>query len=316
MTTWADIIQVLGLRRAKTTKEEYHGPCPWCGGNPETADRFMVWPDEGKYYCRHECNIDSGGTLSWLIRCLNQMGYRLTDPEGAQPKKEVKFEPLELKDYVEPDVIEQARKRNPKRVHEYYGGFGLTPDDCERWHLGYWQNGHRGFVLPTEVWDTDTHCFTFGAQIRLDPGSPDFKFMSIDGSHNAGFSNNRLITIPGVRQGPYLDYLFICEDRKSAMLLSSLDYHATAFKPARWWYTNLPAILSNIMCPIVVQDNDGGRGRELAVRFEQYAKRQCLRVAVQDFKQPSDLAAVRGRDAVREWIKETIGWIEDTGLLQ
>lgn len=32
---------------------EYHGPCPFCGGlDRPGADRFMVWPVEGRYWCR------------------------------------------------------------------------------------------------------------------------------------------------------------------------------------------------------------------------------------------------------------------------
>lgn len=32
----------------KTTPNEYHGPCPWCGGD----DRFIVYVDNQKYWCR------------------------------------------------------------------------------------------------------------------------------------------------------------------------------------------------------------------------------------------------------------------------
>lgn len=35
-------------RTGNTNGGEYHGACPGCGGR----DRFMVWPTEGRYYCR------------------------------------------------------------------------------------------------------------------------------------------------------------------------------------------------------------------------------------------------------------------------
>ncbi|AEB08419.1 primase-helicase zinc-binding domain-containing protein [Desulfobacca acetoxidans] len=37
------------LKKVATTKGvEYAGACPWCGGN----DRFRVWPETGRYWCR------------------------------------------------------------------------------------------------------------------------------------------------------------------------------------------------------------------------------------------------------------------------
>lgn len=42
---------------------EYHGPCPFCGGD----DRFIVWPEQGntgRYWCR-QCNR-KGDTIQFL----------------------------------------------------------------------------------------------------------------------------------------------------------------------------------------------------------------------------------------------------------
>ncbi len=37
------------LKRVATTRGgEYAGACPWCGGR----DRFRVWPEQGRYWCR------------------------------------------------------------------------------------------------------------------------------------------------------------------------------------------------------------------------------------------------------------------------
>lgn len=35
-------------KQATTGGGEYAGPCPWCGGH----DRFRVWPESGRYWCR------------------------------------------------------------------------------------------------------------------------------------------------------------------------------------------------------------------------------------------------------------------------
>ncbi len=48
-----DLLAVVGadthLKKVATTNGgEYAGPCPWCGGE----DRFRVWPEEGRWWCR------------------------------------------------------------------------------------------------------------------------------------------------------------------------------------------------------------------------------------------------------------------------
>ena len=42
----ADAITV---KKVSSTKGgEYASPCPWCGG----TDRFIIWPGQGRYFCR------------------------------------------------------------------------------------------------------------------------------------------------------------------------------------------------------------------------------------------------------------------------
>jgi DNA primase len=49
------------LKKAATTSGgEYCGPCPFCGGN----DRFRVWPESGRYWCRG-CN-KQGDAIQYL----------------------------------------------------------------------------------------------------------------------------------------------------------------------------------------------------------------------------------------------------------
>jgi DNA primase len=44
----------------KKSSKEWAGPCPGCGGD----DRFVVWPDKGKFYCR-QCE-KAGDVISFL----------------------------------------------------------------------------------------------------------------------------------------------------------------------------------------------------------------------------------------------------------
>ena len=45
---------------AMTYGGEYAGACPWCGG----VDRFRVWPERGRYWCRN-CG-KHGDTIQYL----------------------------------------------------------------------------------------------------------------------------------------------------------------------------------------------------------------------------------------------------------
>lgn len=100
-----DLIQADGFtlkKQATTNGGEYAGACPFCGG----SDRFRVWPEEGRYWCRG-CG-KSGDSIQYLrerrglsfIEACNVMGH---DPgprkNGTRPAlwtpKEAK-EPSEL----------------------------------------------------------------------------------------------------------------------------------------------------------------------------------------------------------------------------
>lgn len=68
-------------REAGTNGGELAGPCPFCGGR----DRFRVWPEKGRYWCR-QCSA-KGDTIQYL-RDRQGMSYReacaalRTEPKG------------------------------------------------------------------------------------------------------------------------------------------------------------------------------------------------------------------------------------------
>ena len=60
-----DLLDLIGSevtlrRKAGTHGGEYAGPCPWCGGR----DRFRVWPESGRYWCR-QCD-KKGDAIQYL----------------------------------------------------------------------------------------------------------------------------------------------------------------------------------------------------------------------------------------------------------
>ena len=66
------ILDVLaGRTHLKGKGHERHGPCPLCGGR----DRFVVWPDANRAWCR-QCN--EGGSAQWWNWKLNGVPFKNT----------------------------------------------------------------------------------------------------------------------------------------------------------------------------------------------------------------------------------------------
>ncbi|GBC62959.1 zinc-binding protein [Desulfonema ishimotonii] len=75
----SDGIQV--RKQAGTNGGEYAGPCPFCGGE----DRFRVWPEQGRYWCR-VCGA-KGDAIQYL-RDKHGKGYlEACQGLGIEPKK-------------------------------------------------------------------------------------------------------------------------------------------------------------------------------------------------------------------------------------
>lgn len=57
-------------RVASTGGGEYHGACPFCGGN----DRFVVQPEAGRWMCRQQCSASGGGgdAIAFVMRYENK----------------------------------------------------------------------------------------------------------------------------------------------------------------------------------------------------------------------------------------------------
>ncbi len=70
--TLLELAQDLGLDPKKTSNSkggEYHSPCPGCG---EGADRFMIWPELNRYWCRR---CDTNGDAIQFCRDFMKLSY-------------------------------------------------------------------------------------------------------------------------------------------------------------------------------------------------------------------------------------------------
>lgn len=54
--------------------KQHNGACPWCGddGKGDKADRFIIWPAEGRYFCRR---CDKKGDAIQFVREYKELGY-------------------------------------------------------------------------------------------------------------------------------------------------------------------------------------------------------------------------------------------------
>ena len=128
------------LRPANRRTQEYSGPCPYCGGDPQHSDRFRVWLEPGQehFWCR-QCN--EKGPLSKLIGdarpTLSQLAPRTTRPRSAAPAAAQQaayralyshvalWASLNLHDDANPDPLAYLRQR------------GLSDATISRSLLGY-----------------------------------------------------------------------------------------------------------------------------------------------------------------------------------
>jgi hypothetical protein len=68
------------LRLASRARQEYAGACPFCGGD-HRSDRFRVWPDQNRYWCRR-CNAHG-----WLDDLVSADRPRITLPEPPRIRR-------------------------------------------------------------------------------------------------------------------------------------------------------------------------------------------------------------------------------------
>jgi DNA primase len=106
--TVLDLAEEDGLRLTKkkgASKEEYCGPCPFCGtGN----DRFLVWPEQDRYWCRA---CEKGGDAIQYLRDKRGESFKdACDYLGVSPK-DSSLPPLK-----QPGSVPRIEREKPRKT--------------------------------------------------------------------------------------------------------------------------------------------------------------------------------------------------------
>jgi len=125
-----------GIALKKVGRDEWAGPCPWCGGN----DRFHVW-ERGNYWCRP--GPGHCGAEGWVDKLAGKdaptaeqrLEWRVAKLERQHQEHEQRLSRLE----------EMARCKDHIRYHEaltdeareYWWSEGITDESIERYLLGW-----------------------------------------------------------------------------------------------------------------------------------------------------------------------------------
>lgn len=161
--------QQIGLqpkKAASTHGGEYHSPCPNCGG----SDRFILWPQRGRYWCRR-CNI-SGDLKKFCQQFLNapypildkfvSHSGQQTSVTAWQERAESFTSSAHSRLIYDPQAMQHVLNRGLKTESIYRFKIGWNPinrfDDMQDWGFESILNeeGHnrkiwlpKGIVLPT-----------------------------------------------------------------------------------------------------------------------------------------------------------------------
>jgi len=174
----------LALRKmANTRGGEYRSHCPYCGGDPGSSDRFLVWPAEnggdGMFWCR-QCK--EGGDIIKLM--VDKCGYSY--PEAFQavgrempanyrpvqyrpvdsPSRSDSFIPRTCEGPVETwqakadafvTAAHQALLENKTQL-DYLAGRGLDLQAVRGYRLGWFggENGKPCMFRPRKSWGLPT----------------------------------------------------------------------------------------------------------------------------------------------------------------
>lgn len=158
MSNILEIVRYCGVEVVKvaaTKGGEYAGPCPICGGN----DRFRVWPEKNKSFCR-QCPADDAyrDSIQLLKDCKNMTYKEACDflqieikAYKNQPKtvlRKKKVTDFTARPNIEPEKLWQEKgiafvkfcydelMNNPKQLN-YLLSRGITKDTAQRFCLGY-----------------------------------------------------------------------------------------------------------------------------------------------------------------------------------
>jgi len=307
--------------QARKDGGEYGGPCPFCH---DGTDRFRVWPNHPQtpmWWCR-VCGKHGGSILlmTQLYQLsvpqakerLLEMGYQL-DEQPYEPRREKKVTVLapseaDLRQFVfDVNAVYAWHKEHRQKAIDYFSQWQLTPEDVDRHWLGYGSyNNGQGYSIPHWWLDHYGNYILKGVKFRHETTDPKRRFSTVTNSLTRGIWNPRWVSNPdGTREGPILNHLFILEAEKDAALLDGYGYPAVALFPEAAWMHYMPVVLRNVIQPIIVYDEDGGKGLERALTIADYLKTRPILASTHEWqiKSPSDLAKEYGRNAIHDWVR-------------
>ncbi|OQC28609.1 MAG: DNA primase [Deltaproteobacteria bacterium ADurb.Bin072] len=150
-----------GKKAASTNGGEWSGPCPWCGGD----DRFRVWPETCRYWCRG-CG-QKGDAIQYLrdkrgMKYLEACSFldvepRLSAPPSIGATRKPTYEPrittappeTWMKRAGEFITHAEHELETNQTALEWLQRRGISPDTAKRFHLGWsWSDHHD----PGELW--------------------------------------------------------------------------------------------------------------------------------------------------------------------
>lgn len=159
------------MRKASSTKGgEWHGPCPWCGGN----DRFHVWPEQnegrGGFWCR-SCN--KGGDAITFLRekegltyheACAELNIRIEENAPRREHRPPEFQPRQCDDPAQ-QWQEHAEKlvtwgqenlKKNQAIIEWLAARGIDRAAAEQYRLG-WNPGEndKDLFRARKAWGLD-----------------------------------------------------------------------------------------------------------------------------------------------------------------
>ena len=146
--------QKFGIRLKKVGREEYAGPCPWCGG----TDRWHCW-ERGNYFCRP--GPGHCGRSGWLdeldgARQLTKdelLELRVAALERKQAEHEARISALEQMHQCTDHLTYHANLEYHVEGVDYWLHEGINPKTMHDYQLGYCSScptapGYASVTIP------------------------------------------------------------------------------------------------------------------------------------------------------------------------
>lgn len=241
-----------GMKLVSRAKGEYAGRCPFTGLG---HDRFHVWPECGRWWCRKGDCIDCPGLPAksgW-----GRWGY--IDPDALKSLPPASASPVEREIPLQ-KAIDFAANLDEEAL-EYLASRGIRPDTARRFLLG--RQGSR-LTIPN-ILTTKRGRRCAGIKKRWLGTPPEDwidRYVMEPGSDGRTLFNwNRLV------QKAH-EYLLIVEGVLDTILLDQLGVPAVApFGGGGLWYPEWTKWFSRVKRIVIVADNDGdGKGWAYAER--------------------------------------------------